>query len=115
MISPWLQARNARVEQLAHSRNIDEKHEERLAELAEERARKVEEREAKEAKAQQRRKDMEDRRLRKMEAMREKIRTREERIQVRKEGPSRDCDRTGELPRFPGSSQPLIVSDIRNL
>ena len=62
---PWLQARNARVEQLAHSRNLDEKHEERLAELAEERARKVGEREAKEAKAQQRRKDMEDRRLRK--------------------------------------------------
>ena len=60
-----MQARNARVEQLAHSRNLDEKHEERLAELAEERARKVGEREAKEAKAQQRRKDMEDRRLRK--------------------------------------------------
>ena len=91
-VQPWLQARNARVEQLAHSRNIDEKHEERLAELAEERARKVEEREAKEAKAQQRRKDMEDRRLRKMEAMREKIRTREERIQVRRT--SKDWDET---------------------
>ena len=56
-----LQARNARVEQLAHSRNLDEKHGERLAELAEERARKAGEREEREAKAQQRRKDMEDR------------------------------------------------------
>ena len=85
-----LQARDARVEQLAHSRNLDEKHEERLAELAEERARKVEEREAKEAKAQQRRKDMEDRRLRKMEAVREKIRTREERIQEEQEATRRE-------------------------
>ncbi len=39
-----LQAQNSRIDQLAHNQTVDEKHEERLAELAEERARKVEER-----------------------------------------------------------------------
>ncbi len=85
-----LQAQNARIDMIAHTQNVDEKHEERLAELAEERARKVEEREAKEAKAQQRRKDMEDKRLRRMEAMKERIRSREERIQEEKESTRRE-------------------------
>ncbi len=74
------QAENSRMDMIVHSQAVDEKHEERLAELAEERARKVEEREAKEQRAEMRRRKLEQQRREKMEGLRERIRNREERI-----------------------------------
>ena len=80
-----LQAQNSRIDMLAHNQTVDEKHEERLAELAEERARKIEEREAKEARAEQRRREMEEKRQKNVQKLKEKIRTRDERIQEEQE------------------------------
>lgn len=85
-----LQAQNMRIDMLAHNQNVAEKHRERLDEQHEERLRKQEERNAKEARAEKKRRDIEEKRLQSMQALREKIKTREERIheeqeQMRKE------------------------------
>ncbi|TRY69208.1 hypothetical protein TCAL_14237 [Tigriopus californicus] len=85
-----LQAQNTRIDMLTHNQTIDEKHEERLAELAEERARKAEEREAKEARAEQRRKDLEEKRQANLNALRERIKSREERIMEEQEQTRKD-------------------------
>ncbi|QQP52863.1 Uncharacterized protein FKW44_005141 [Caligus rogercresseyi] len=76
-----LQAQNARIEVMAQNASADEKCEGRLAELAEERAKKAEQREAKEARAEERRREMEMKRIKDVEALKERIRSREERIQ----------------------------------
>ena len=76
-----LNEQNARIDLLTHNQTADEKAEERLAELADERAKKAEQREAKEAAAEERRRAMEAKRMQNVQALREKIRTREERIQ----------------------------------
>ncbi|XP_040569943.1 LOW QUALITY PROTEIN: uncharacterized protein [Lepeophtheirus salmonis] len=77
-----LQAQNARIEVMAHNQTSDEKCEGRLAELAEERAKKAEQREAKEARAEEKRRKIELKRIKDVERLKERIRTREERIEV---------------------------------
>jgi hypothetical protein len=59
----------------------DEKCEERLAELAGERAKKAEQREEREARAEERRRAIKEERQRQIDAMIERRREREERIQ----------------------------------
>lgn len=76
-----LNEQNARIDMLAQNQTADEKAEERLAELAEERAKKADQRGAKEAAAEKRRRVMEAKRIQNLEALRERIRSREERIQ----------------------------------
>ena len=66
---------------LSQVSTADEKCEERLAELAGERAKKAEQREEREARAERKRQAMEDARLRQLDAMIERRREREERIQ----------------------------------
>jgi len=76
-----LQAQNTRFDMIAQVTTMDEKCEERLAELAEERAKKAEQREEREARAEERRKAIEEERQRHLDEMLERRRTREERIQ----------------------------------
>ena len=85
-----LNEQNARIDMLAQNQTTDEKVEERLAEIAEERANRIAEREAKEARAEERRRVMEERRQKNVEALRLRIRTREERIQEEQEQKEKD-------------------------
>ncbi len=105
-----LQAQNSRIDMLAHNQTADEKHEERLAELAEERARKMEERSAKEARAEERRRQMEEKRLQSLEALRQRIRTREERIQEEQEQARKDRE---EAAREKARDREEKLSNVR--